>query len=162
MSYQLEALIASESFLKKLKHIFPQVQLLALPQGFFMVPLNEFTYTAITHESKKSYDPDEQGSLWGTPHQEIINLVKKISSVNEKVAHLEIECFGGEGYHAGCAWNEGELILPSYYTTPDLEDSLALSDLPSNKALKSIGVVVTEVDEFWSLKLYEKRNTDDW
>jgi len=162
MSYSFEALVAPKICFQEIHLIDPDLPFFVLPQDFGMIPLDDIVYEKVL-KVEKDHDCDEEDeeSLWGHPQKEVAKIAKMLSKFG-KVAHIEISCWGGEGVHAGTVWEKGELIFGPFKTLSGGHYGPELSELPSNQALRKIGVRKEKLDEFEALGLGRNRCMEEW
>jgi hypothetical protein len=159
MSYSLGAIIGPRSTLLS-ETSYSQMKVIPLPQDFAMIPFTEELYEEIHGEPEIEYDPEEDEGF-GKPTEQINQWMQRIS-VNSKVAYIEIDCWGGDCVHASTVWENKKIILGPLKTISVGNSGPPLSETGANKALRALGVQVTDLDEFWSLGLQKNRHTEHW
>ena len=80
-------------------------------------------------------------------------------SLEEPVAWVETDYFGGSGFQSAASWDRGETVVGPLKTGAET----ALLDGAINHALRSIGVVSEgSHDEFDTLGLGRHRDNEEW
>jgi hypothetical protein len=150
MGYYLQALICKSQSLKNEAKSFLAEHRISLAQDFTMIVVTE----ELCEEVADNYLCDENN-----PYKEFLMLsgslaawAKEISKLTP-IAYLEAEYFGGVGRQSAIVWHKGSFIF----------GPLSGEIGPINKALQLLGAqAVGAQDEFDSIGLNRKRNTEDW
>ena len=150
MSYALEALIAPQATFEKF--IIKRAKIISLTQGFSMFAFETGEYLKFFKQDKPQWDPENEEDSYPGPIAEIEELALALSQ-GCTVAHIDILCWGGEGTHAGSAWENGKRIYGPSASFSGSSFGTDLQNLPSNLALRAIGVLKLDSDEFDALGL---------
>lgn len=141
MSYELTALVGRPEVLAHAIARRP----VALADGFALVPLERDWFQA--------FDADPLNVEHVLP---VMIPFALEASAHGPIAYLHIETFGGAPDQCVVVWDGGEVVMAE-----QVEE--ATDDLPSNAALRLLGVVAPDgQDEFDTLGLGRHRDTDDW
>lgn len=151
MSYRLEALIAPQAAFEKL--IIKGAKIISLAQGFSLFAFEEGEYFKFFKQDKPQWDFEDKNDKYPGPIVEIEELALALSQ-NTKVAYIDFLCWGGEGTHAGTAWENGKRIYGPDARLSGNDFGADLYNTPSNIALRAIGVAkLDSLDEFDALDL---------
>ncbi|HUT30900.1 MAG TPA: hypothetical protein VMX13_13995 [Sedimentisphaerales bacterium] len=144
MSYTIQAIIGPVGVLAALHE--PNVMVVAIPQGFGMIPLTE----SLRRDLGIPLLPFTGQESTVIPHPLEV-LIKKVSK-GGTLAYIEAEFFGGLGTQASFVVKQERF-----------EQRLVVGRDAINNALRCLGVTKGGAcDEFDALKLGENRCTDDW
>lgn len=85
------------------------------------------------------------------------------------VLYAHLEFFGGEGFQAAIAWDQGRVVFGPWFTRTPMESAephyqeAGRLDMAINLALRDLGLPASEGrDEFGTLGLGKHRRTKDW
>jgi hypothetical protein len=166
MAHQIQAFIGQHSYLHTSLPRFPFAHLIALPQGFALLPLSG-TFVA-------NVGAQLGGELHAT-YPELRMLTAPLAklgtelSLRGPIAYVETEYFGGYGSQGSVVWDAGSIVFGPLRTgEPDEWEfspiaSTALEEGAINQALRYLGVARgTSGDEFAALQLSKCRSNDEW
>jgi hypothetical protein len=146
MGYYLQAFIGQTSVLEKFKLQYSSSKLIELINSISMIPLTEELFYQINEKE----EPE-----WISPGENNFELIEsKILKVitGSKVAYVEAEYFGGQGWQMAVIWENSKRI-----SEPEFGDNKI------NEVLRNFGVKpFTGKDEFETAGLRRQRNTRDW
>jgi hypothetical protein len=85
------------------------------------------------------------------------------------VLYVHLEFFGGEGFQAAIAWDQGRVVFGPCFTRTPLESAephyqeASRAGMAINQALRALGLPAHDGrDEFGTLGLGKHRRTQDW
>ncbi|MBD9417515.1 hypothetical protein IB234_23365 [Pseudomonas sp. PDM16] len=119
-----------------------------LPQGLFLVPVNDVFYRA-----KCEIDPPSVIQQFEFLTPEFLSWLKHVS-IEQTLAYVETDYFGGDGGQGAILLSNGEIIYgPSFGDEEHI-----------NSVLRLLGVKVCaeEHDEFGSVGLGNYRSSQEW
>jgi hypothetical protein len=154
MGYILEAVIGSESVLRKVILEQPAAELVPLGQGVAMVPMTDKLFAAVTDGAS-----DRPLGFWKLPGG--FDRVLRDWSSDGPVCYVEAEYFGGYGGQRAALWVDGEVTLGPL--AADAGQGSAPAGSPISQVLRQLGVKRDDHhDEFDTLGLGRHRHTSEW
>jgi hypothetical protein len=152
--YCLQAIIATESVLRRFAGSVREVITVSLGQHLSLVPMTDALSDAITVAGA----PELEG-FWKAP----LGLGDMLAacSVTGPVAYVEADYFGGTGTQAAQVWDAGKAILGPLRQSEG--DPRPATGSPISQALRRLGATRGDCfDEFDAVGLGRHRDTDDW
>lgn len=159
--HEIQAFIGNEQYLRGQTQKNEHACIIALAQGFAMLPLNE-ALSGYDIDASSSENFEEFYNL--TPH--VLGLGKMLS-IEQPVAYVETEYWGGDGTQAAIVWHEGRTVFRPHTGLLSWRRK-GVQNLPTgcgaiSLALNRMGVIVNEEhDEFDALGLGRFRSNEDW
>ncbi|KOU39606.1 hypothetical protein [Streptomyces sp. WM6378] len=152
--YCLQAVIATESVLRKLADSATEACIVPLGQHLCLLPMTDALFDAATAAGAPELD-----GFWKAP----AGFDRLLTACSEAgpVAYVEADYFGGAGTQNAQVWDAGETVLGPLRLA-DGEPS-PTTGTPISQALRRLGAAKgNHVDEFSAVGLGRHRDTDDW
>jgi hypothetical protein len=162
MMYILEAIIGSESALRKVVLDQPNAVFVPLKQGVALVPMTDKFLSAVTDGTS-----DRPLGFWKLPGGFEPLLAEW--SEDGPVGYVEAEFYGGYGGQRAALWVDGKLALGPLVVgdgerfTADGSERFAVDGSPISQILRRLGVVKDNFyDEFEAVGLGRHQHTSEW
>ena len=154
MGYILEAVIGSESVLRKAVNGQPAAELIPLAKGIAMVPMTDKLFAAVTDGTS-----DRPLGFWKLPGG-FERVLSDWSSAGP-VGYVEAEYFGGYGGQRAALWVDGEVAIGPL--AADAGQQPEENRGPISEMLRHLGVKRgNRGDEFDAVGLGRHRHTSEW
>jgi len=170
VDYELAAIVGFEAVIKSSDGRFREMRCAGLENGLALIPVTNELLFELAQDAEMSLNektPEFFGSIKPrrlTP--QLVSLLLELS-VFTPVAFVEAAYESGAGEQVAILWQAHKIILGPTTTSwghfGRTENKVRLSDMAINCALRRMGVR-TQVgkDEFDTIGLGRKRNTDAW
>lgn len=168
MGHNICGFVAHAKELSELLRNYAAAHVIPLSQGFCFVPMTDELYAQLTAE--REFLPDICDERFRYLSSKLFQIGREFSKTTP-IAYIETDYFGGTGFQAAVAWNDGGVEL-----CPSLagrEEGFQMDNnysYPINRALSDIGVQgylmedenEDPKDEFDELGLGKYRSNEDW
>lgn len=152
--YCLQAVIATESVLRKLAGSTTEASIVPLGQHLWLLPMTDALFDAGTAAGAPELD-----GFWEAP----TGFDRLLTACSEAgpVAYVEADYFGGAGTQSAQVWDAGKIVLGPLHLAEG--EPLPTTGTPISQALRRLGAAKgNHVDEFSAVELGRHRDTDDW
>ncbi len=152
--YCLQAVIATESALRKLAGSTMEACIVPLGQHLWLLPMTDALFDAVTVDGAPELD-----GFWKAP----AGFERLLTACSEAgpVAFVEAEYFGGTGTQNAQVWDAGEVVLGPLRLAEG--EPPPTTGTPISQALRRLGAAKgNHVDEFSAVDLGRHRDTEDW
>jgi hypothetical protein len=152
--YCLQAVIATESVLRKLAGSTTEACIVPLGQHLWLLPMTDALFDAVTVDGAPELD-----GFWKAP----AGFERLLTACSEAgpVAFVEADYFGGTGTQNAQVWDAGEIVLGPLRLAEG--EPSPTTGTPISQALRQLGAAKgSYVYEFEAVGLGRHRDTDDW
>ena len=153
MGYELEALVAKESLLRKHQSAFSKAYVAPFAPGFALIPVTDAFKEEVNRQAPERSKPELHGFASLSPA--VAAWAERIS-LDGAVAYIEADYFGDRGSEVAIVWQDGMIAA----------GPLSSGDAISH-ALRMLGMEWspwwdTWWDEYATVGLGQHRRTDAW